>query len=204
MQHNKASSHLIFVETKLIFRWAEHGARYDIPTQCTIRGVDCNFSTAKDKALHDLWYLWPFRGPVRFLECYVERIACLLAVGESPHFGKPDKSMLQKFETFLVKNMDRNMVHLLMESGYRPQELASAVEEGEISVEEVEKFQANFNRVLSLQRLAANVIRTSLRPNAVAGLQHLPLPVMFDKTFITLGLTQEKSKPGFLSMQHNT
>ena len=198
MQHFKVGSHLNLVEPAHVFMLAEHGARYDIPSQATMQGVDYNFPTVKARMLQDVL----FDEGLRIL--LVVKIICLIAIGETPHFQQPDKSALQKFDAFLVKYMDRNMVNVITESGYRPQELASDVESGDISAEEVEKFQAMFNRVLSLQRLAANVIRTSLRPNAVAGLKQLPLPVMFDKTFITLGLTQEKSKPGFLSMQHNT
>ena len=55
----------------------------------------------------------------------------------------------------------------------------------------IEEYQSKYPQPLTLQRLAANVIRTSLRPNAVAGLKHLQLPPGFDSSVITLGLTKE-------------
>ena len=76
-----------------------------------------------------------------------------------------------------------------MQSGYRPDKLNEIAEKNLKMSEKIQQFRETYNKPLTLKRQAANVIRTSLKPNAVAGLKHLKLPPGFDSSFITLGLS---------------
>ena len=55
----------------------------------------------------------------------------------------------------------------------------------------IKEIQEKMKQPLSLEKQAANVLRTRLQPNAFVGVQHLALPPGYNKSFITLGVCGE-------------
>ena len=93
------------------------------------------------------------------------------------------------FETFLIADFDGMHSEAVLESGYKPKRLKEIAAKHPHLVEKVNQCREIYSKKpLTLQRQAANVIRTSLKPNAVAGLKHFELPPGFNPSYITLGL----------------
>ena len=204
-----SSEHLQLKENaNLLFLFAEHGARYDLDK-----------NTPKHIQLQRLSDSWQFESKhepsaPKYVKLYhlgeclhvdfkhissvCFKILCLLfAIGEK---SKIDPNEIEKvhysyccvqtaFEEVLLKDLGGFYCELVVKSGYKPGKLDEIVDGNPNLAEKVQLFRETYDKPLTLKRQAANVIRTSLKPNAVAGLKHLHLPPGFDSSYITLGLS---------------
>ena len=101
---------------------------------------------------------------------------------------------MMNFTKQLLWNHNPHIPRVIIESGFWPSYFDKVLRIWPSLERGILKMAQRYSRPLTLQRLAANVIRTELKPNAVAGLKKLRLPPGFDKSYITLGL----DNPGLL------
>ena len=118
----------------------------------------------------------------------------LISIGAQLSFR--EDHIQEAFDTaFILYVGNPQLQDLVIQSGYRfsfkQEYFEEMLSRDSESANKIDFIREKMKRPLTLQRLAANVIRTSLRPNAVAGLKHLQLPPGFDQSYITLGLTKE-------------
>ena len=73
----------------------------------------------------------------------------------------------------IMKNYCSKCSQIIVSSGYRPQHLDEISEKSPELAQNVQKFKEKLNRPLSLEQLAANVIRPMLKPNTVVGAKKL-------------------------------
>ena len=120
----------------------------------------------------------------------LDRVWTLLAIGGQITASENlSEYFMNTFEKALLEEQKTEVVQAIIESGFWPSFLYKIYPRSWPNFEEdLSNFNTRFSRFLTLKRLAANVIRTSLRPNAVAGLKHLLLPPGFDQSYVTLGL----------------
>ena len=155
---------------------AHHGARLDLR--------DHNRRTPQQKMLHELALDFALERATK----YYQLISILYAIGD---VQQSEYGTGKRLETKLIRDLYKSdmISEAILESGYKPKYLKEIAEEYPRLVENVNKCREIYcNTPLSLQRQAANVIRTSLKPNAVAGLRKLQLPPGFNPSYITLGL----------------
>ena len=102
-----------------------------------------------------------------------------------------------EFDQFLVSLRSYDAVRIILQSGYCPKQesLRSLQQEDKIKADDMKDFWETHPLPLTLERLAANVIRKSLQPNAVVGVKRLVetdlLPLPYFSTFITFGVTKQ-------------
>ena len=124
----------------------------------------------------------------------------ILAIGgsvydECPH-GSPKHLNL---EENLFKPWHKDVSETIISSGYRLKffdEIADVQLYPEM-IRRVKKLITKYNQPLSLQQLAANTIRTKLRPNAVAASKRFVKEGTLSESqarFLTLGLTEQDFK----------
>ena len=123
-------------------------------------------------------------------------VKILLALGDSIGRGQTSLSKLEfsinqkkGLEKEILCNRTLDTVKFLLESGFRFSSYNSKRCNSSVMAAGIEEAMRT---PLTLQRLAANVIRLSLRPNAHVGVKKLPLPPMFDSNFILLDVDIEK------------
>ena len=80
---------------------------------------------------------------------------------------------------------------MTIDSGYRFTFLKELLHDHNELNQVIKEIQEKMKQPLSLDKQAANVLRTRLQPNAFVGLQHLSLPPGYNKSFITLGVCGE-------------
>ena len=174
-----------------VFILAVKGARYDLTD-----GIHAQ-NTPKNLLVQD-FALCKFDDKHQWST--FQKLCLLIAIGEDstfdepqPHHGFAGMFPSRIFEEHLVmyfyffKN-SRYLCELIMQSGYRLKHLDEIAAKSLHSAHQVSIFRRFFNREpLSLQRLAGNVVRTSLRPNAVAALKQMPFTSAL-KNFITFDL----------------
>ena len=156
-----------------------------------------------------------------FIQCHwngdqefsINQICALIVIGlyqiNESDFGSkyfPSRYMLQFYVIGIY--FDTPAVRIILESGFQPKlsEPKRKIDVNLRGLKDLTKFNEN-DRIqlltglawqpLALQRLAANVIRTSLQPNAVAGLPNLDIPPIL-KPYIIHGLNEETFTEKFL------
>ena len=173
---------LHFANARNVIVLAALGARYDVPV---IKG------------------LYPIEGfdysHMQFYSGLVTehalRVCCFLAIGAT--LKKRGHKNLE-LDHFLVSLQTCGAARVIMQSSYCPQpkNLRSLQKKGKIKHDQIKSFWEKHPLPLTLERLAANVVRTSLQPNAVVGVNRLVevglLPMPYFSSFITLGLTKHK------------
>lgn len=162
---------------------AKYGARYDSKDADGNTPLEYLFSTYNKTALTqqlDLEELLP-----------IVTVCCLLAIGAQLNItGARTK---RSFETRVVLYENTNLSEVIIQSGFKFSHLHEIEPSRLISLSGLTNVRERTECPLSLKRLAANIIRTSLQPNAIAGINKMNLPAGFDKSYITLGLIDECS-----------
>lgn len=99
--------------------------------------------------------------------------------------------MLEHLERKLVTPNIAYVAALFHESGYIFKHLSKIESSHQaLNLDGIKTMRTLQSTPLSLQRLAANVLRTGLRPNAIAGVKRLPLHSNL-RSFITLSLSTD-------------
>ena len=175
----REEGYIFFAKHRSRFILAALGCRFDeafigksLMSECILQGVSSTYVT--ETAL---------------------KICCLLAFGED--FPK-NHFTYENLDHFLVKLRSRKAVRIIIQSGYRPRSknLALLQHKGKITSSDVQEFCEKHPLPLTLERLAANVVRTSLQPNAVFGARKLAEAgeiIAEHQSFITLGITKENA-----------
>ena len=159
---------------------AQYGARYDLE--------DKFGRTPQEIMLHDftMGYHCSCRSSHNSIDNY-PLISYLCAIGDDMQHPQSHEAC-EIFETFLIADFDGMHSEAVLESGYKPKHLKEIAAKHPHLIEKVSECREIYcNTPLPLQRQAANVIRTSLKPNTVAGLKQLQLPTRLE-SYITLGL----------------
>ena len=95
------------------------------------------------------------------------------------------------FEHAVISLATPQQIDIAIDSGYRFSFLNELLIDNHESKPVIEDIQEKMKQPLSLEKQAANVLRTRLQPNAFVGVQHLDLPPGYHKSFITLGVCGE-------------
>ena len=156
--------------------------------------VKPNFKTYK---------LFPFSRP-----SFLNLLCAFLALGFNGSILNPSLSSKEElfyqmmstqlsFYMALKEQVDSRAGEIIYQAGVKLRNTDIIQERVRLPSDFFDKMNAKFNQPLTLQRLAANVIRTSLQPNTALGLPRLELPPRFDKTYITLGISKENAHESF-------
>ena len=127
------------------------------------------------------------------IQAYLTNMFSLLAMGASFQWKlKYDRQDydLYSFEREVIRLATPQQIEMAINSGYRFSFLHQFIYEYDYEPV-VKGIQEKMKQPLSLEKLAANVLRTRLRPNAFVGVQNLGLPPGYNKSFITLGVCGE-------------
>ena len=116
-----------------------------------------------------------------------------IAVGDS--IQSPDNTYDLSLAALAVATVGTRVCDVIMDSGFRPKNVDDVADEHPELAERVEQFKQKYmyRGPLSLQKLAANVVRSRLKPNTVAGARALVkagLPKKLLMPSLTLGLTE--------------
>ena len=165
---------------------------------CKAYGAEIRYDLRNDKSKseltpkHQLFIFLFLERLLRVSHMPLRLLCLLLAIGDScrveSHFTERFTNIRVHtlLEEALLKDFGGFYCELVVQSGYKPEKLDGIVEEHPGLAQKLQEFRETYNKPLTLKRQAANVIRTSLKPNAVAGLKHLNLPPGFDSSYITL------------------
>ena len=135
--------------------------------------------------LERLFYL-PTNAKILFT-----RLSGLLVIGANlKYLTSLQQSILDRL---LVSYSGRPACDVIIRSGYRPTDVDQLAEAEPKLKDDVTRFKEMYSKPLSLQQLAANVVRTRLQPNAVVGAKKLVEEgeiSRFQAVHLTLGVTK--------------
>ena len=174
--------------------FAAHGARHDL-RKLRYNGKILTLQQTIQHEIHHMEdHYFRHKYSIRF-SLEILRLCSFLVMGGVLEIEENCKEL---FNIILVKEAARPSVQLIMESGFQPDFQSTPLFINKTYAEERDRFKKMYNRPLSLERLAANAIRRSLKPNAIVGARKLVEqgklpPVASISECITLGVTMRRN-----------
>ena len=187
------ASSLHIAKSYTMWALAEAGARYDL-TARFISKINRAYTfkcTPLEHFIHE--DLVDFRQPhfVGVSHRLLRVLCVMLAIGDTLN-DIPNGYDLA-LDAIVVSTVGYRTCQVIMDSGYRVKDLEEVCRKLPLLTPAALLFQRKYSGPLSLQKLAANVVRRQLRPNAVAGARELMNKGEVPKNMLslTLGLTKE-------------
>ena len=184
-----------------VLPFAMFGARYDIADYDGLLPIQYALKSLKDNYDGNIYYGARVNNSYEMLRivekgtviCSLTHLFRLLAMGSTYQEHGQALSPLIHLEYSVVKFGTSCQRYMLIDSGYKftfLQDLQSKDSELKSVIEEV---QQAMTQPLTLEKQAANFLRTRLQPNAFVGAERLGLPPGFNKSIITLGVCGEEA-----------